>query len=892
MDPVTAILGVVDVAISMCERAEALRRQLEDMKDREPCGKQLAARVARLKDELVALKVDLAASRISKERLTSLEQDMHELEDCTSDALHFIEKAAKQGVFKRFIRADRHLDTFEKLNTRLTSCVVDLGFGCDREDVARQQEQAVEQSRKLDELDKRVEQSMKQQQEQHTGVVKKIDGVGQQVSQLSEMLSPRPVQPIDENAYAEAIQKAFGRLLGVADALESGSQFRELGLQDIFEPQDVRLLSPDFRTEFDLPADYVALLQDTSQVERLDEAVKRRMIMTAEAMAWSQTRQSVMKLLSGSESSTRWSVVLGAPGAGKTSALRAHALAWATASPADRAKQPVPVLVELKQYANVRGSCSALLDCMAEGGAAPASLDKAALLSRLSSERSVLLMLDGLDEIFDVQLRAAVLHDVKLFAQRFPAARVALTSRIIGYRLADLEPYSFVHWTLQPLTNRQITAFVQRWQAATYTQAEATQRDQRQQRLLAALREVDSIRLLATNPLLLTMIAIVNRSPELPTQRVALYDKCSELLLDRWKTSEAIEAVRELVGELAGRSIVLFTRLHKEMMLMELAERMQDDDKPLGNLVQEPLLQLVVLDHVMRRRLHAEPELLMAALLRQLRERHYILCYLGAASYAFVHRTFLEYFCAKRIQKRFQDQEIDESWLQQLFHRRARDATWREVLVLVSGMLTPVALYRCLDVLLEAHETELDALALTSLAQFVQRDGTQAAEQQLRSRFEEMFMYKLPPALPSSDTANLHLLVQLWPDKKMRAFLETLATSHVWNGAGAAVAALSFTWRDERCRAVVTKVATSGLQSSRAAVRALASYWRDDGTRSLLETLAVSDKPGADSALTVLKEHWKDDRTRSLSAEIAASNQRGLSGSQSSLRRWEPGPTN
>jgi hypothetical protein len=37
----------------------------------------------------------------------------------------------------------------------------------------------------------------------------------------------------------------------------------------------------------------------------------------------------------------------------------------------------------------------------------------------------------------------------------------------------------------------------------------------------------------------------------------------------------------------------------------------------------------------------------------KLRERNFVLCQAGAEYFAFVHRTFLEYFCASAIIKRF-----------------------------------------------------------------------------------------------------------------------------------------------------------------------------------------------------------------------------------------------
>jgi predicted NACHT family NTPase len=41
-----------------------------------------------------------------------------------------------------------------------------------------------------------------------------------------------------------------------------------------------------------------------------------------------------------------------------------------------------------------------------------------------------------------------------------------------------------------------------------------------------------------------------------------------------------------------------------------------------------------------------KPRDLARLMIRQLRERNFVLCYLGADNYAFVHRTFLEYFAA------------------------------------------------------------------------------------------------------------------------------------------------------------------------------------------------------------------------------------------------------
>ena len=75
----------------------------------------------------------------------------------------------------------------------------------------------------------------------------------------------------------------------------------------------------------------------------------------------------------------------------------------------------------------------------------------------------------------------------------------------------------------------------------------------KKQRLAAlAIREVRSIRELAGNPLLLTMMAILNRHQDLPRDRAELYSECSKLLLQQWKVEEALRADPDLVRDAAA----------------------------------------------------------------------------------------------------------------------------------------------------------------------------------------------------------------------------------------------------------------------------------------------------------------------------------------------------
>jgi predicted NACHT family NTPase len=75
--------------------------------------------------------------------------------------------------------------------------------------------------------------------------------------------------------------------------------------------------------------------------------------------------------------------------------------------------------------------------------------------------------------------------------------------------------------------------------------AERKERERRATRraseLKAALKENLGIRRLATNPMLLSIIALVHRSlATLPKERAKLYSECIKILLEQWDISKGV----------------------------------------------------------------------------------------------------------------------------------------------------------------------------------------------------------------------------------------------------------------------------------------------------------------------------------------------------------------
>ena len=64
-----------------------------------------------------------------------------------------------------------------------------------------------------------------------------------------------------------------------------------------------------------------------------------------------------------------------------------------------------------------------------------------------------------------------------------------------------------------------------------------------------------------------------------------------------------------------------------------------------GNIIAREDLEALLQDYLKDTLNVSQPLGVARALVDQLRQRNFILCYLGGDSYAFVHRTFLEFFC-------------------------------------------------------------------------------------------------------------------------------------------------------------------------------------------------------------------------------------------------------
>jgi hypothetical protein len=383
-------------------------------------------------------------------------------------------------------------------------------------------------------------------------------------------------------------------------------------------------------------------------------------------------------------------VLLGDPGSGKSAATRYLTLALADGlieARTESLRGHLPILIELRSYlADVDDKhCDGFLSYLEHRYQVDLlGLPRAALEAYLRSGGRALFLFDGLDEIFEAARRARVVSQIAALTREFPGARVLVTSRSSGYLPRVLTEAGFAHFTLDDLSDSQIEMFLQGWYRLTMPGQDDGAAVQRA-RIRTAIAGTPSIRELAGNPLLLTILAIVARDQELPKERWRLYDHAADVLISRWDLGRQLGAHYRGAERLAGDA--------RKALLQRLAIRMQSHEGLAGNYITRPDLARIFEDYLVERYEYdrGRASTMAEAIIDQFQRRNFILGRYGQRLYGFVHRTFLEFFCAQAIVDRYQ--AGDEDWgvarLHELFARRWEDPSWREVLRLLAGALSP-----------------------------------------------------------------------------------------------------------------------------------------------------------------------------------------------------------
>lgn len=406
-------------------------------------------------------------------------------------------------------------------------------------------------------------------------------------------------------------------------------------------------------------------------------------------------------------------VLLGEPGAGKSTVLRYLALLLAQQRlhagveplPGWIATDlPIPILCPLARVATALPSHNGdalkalyqILSDLLDGEHGQYAGLRDHLRPALRGD-GVLLLFDGLDElpvdtsVGGISPRVAVAEAIRHLASK-TRARIVVTSRVLPYHAATNsqlpEDEGWEVRTIQPLRFGQVCTFVTSWYDALVDSGVDSELNiegarVRAEALINELRANPALHPLVASPLLLTMLAILHHNNDtVPRDRARLYDECVQLLLERWEPVRTPGLRRpsllERLGNLPGLELDLLRGALHELAFKAHDRPPSDDGRGVidGDALSGRMLRLFT---TLR---SPDPAQAVVILAQVLREDAGILQARADNMYTFPHLTFQEYLAACHLANQHDMIELVQARWHSVNAER-----WREVLRLLVGRL-------------------------------------------------------------------------------------------------------------------------------------------------------------------------------------------------------------
>jgi formylglycine-generating enzyme required for sulfatase activity/energy-coupling factor transporter ATP-binding protein EcfA2 len=383
----------------------------------------------------------------------------------------------------------------------------------------------------------------------------------------------------------------------------------------------------------------------------------------------------------GREEKKKRVVVLGDPGSGKTTLLKHLALRLA-----DEPGAPLPILAPLNAYAIALEQGDLNLQAYLPqhfAGITQELANLAPLFDRAIAQGQAVILLDGLDEVQSDRPR--LVHKVQAFAAEAAARgnKLVVTSRIVGYRESPLDPRSWSLYTLLDFDRPAIEQFAEKWCLAFEkstlgdTPQAAAEAEKERYDLLAALDANPGVARLASNPLLLTILALIKRQGvALPNRRVELYELYLKTLISAWSKARALD--HRQVGPEMDYLEILST-------LGPLALWLRQENPAAGVVPEAALLDWLTKyymgeDWGLPRGPAAEKG---RGFLKSVRTYSNLVLERGQGRYGFIHLTFEEMLAAYGLYQMGQ-LKLQDSLA--VIQEHLTDPAWRETILLAVGV--------------------------------------------------------------------------------------------------------------------------------------------------------------------------------------------------------------
>ena len=217
-------------------------------------------------------------------------------------------------------------------------------------------------------------------------------------------------------------------------------------------------------------------------------------------------------------------LVRGLPGGGKTTLMHYLGHRFATLGAEGKA-EIIPVYSRLRDFSCTKRTLEEFVYEQIDADCDGSEMCEMLCGRRRFLERSMVLLLDGLDEIEEPETDQKIAGLLDQFVRSHPRCNVIVTSRPIGLRKEDYPRYRLLD--LLPLSPKMVDDYLDRWFAGSNDQIAKLQQ---------IFKDKPRIRSLAANPFLLSMICYTfeqEGKEELVERRSQLYQNCTRYLLQR-----------------------------------------------------------------------------------------------------------------------------------------------------------------------------------------------------------------------------------------------------------------------------------------------------------------------------------------------------------------------
>lgn len=348
-------------------------------------------------------------------------------------------------------------------------------------------------------------------------------------------------------------------------------------------------------------------------------------------------------------------MILGQPGAGKSTFLRKIGLEALKGKSGQIQGEFIPVLLELKQFTTNEVNIYNIIEQEFISCQLPLAKE---FTNQLLRRGKLLLLLDGLDEVPNKNFEL-VIDKIQEFVKEYKQNKFVISCRTAAYRQKF---QNFKEFIIADFNDQQIQQFIKNW---FYSQVDKQLKTD--QKCWDKINTQEATKELARTPLLLTFLCLeYDESQDLPKKKATLYGNALDILLRRWS------AEKRLPYEPIYRQLGIDL---EKIMLAEIAYDNFATDKLFFS--QPEVLNQI--QKVLDNNDNAPKNLDVGKILDAITIEQGILVERARDVFSFSHLTLQEYLTAQHI--------YDNLLVKKLVTEHLTDKRWKEVFLLVAGVM-------------------------------------------------------------------------------------------------------------------------------------------------------------------------------------------------------------